>query len=73
MGGIKILAIILIAVGVLALIYGGFSYISDTHTTDLGLFKLTFQDKERVHVPVWAGIGTIVIGSALLLFSRKKL
>jgi TRAP-type C4-dicarboxylate transport system permease small subunit len=72
MNGIKILAVLLIVAGVLVLIYGGFSYISDTHTTDLGLFKLTFQDKERVYIPVWAGVVTIVVGSALLLFFAKK-
>ena len=68
----KILAIVLIVAGVLALVYGGFSYISDTHTTKLGPLKLTTQDKERVNIPIWAGVGAIVVGSALLLFGAKK-
>jgi ABC-type thiamin/hydroxymethylpyrimidine transport system permease subunit len=68
----KILAIVLIVAGVLALVYGGFSYISDTHTTKLGPLKLTTQDKERVNIPIWAGVGAIAVGSALLLFGAKK-
>jgi hypothetical protein len=68
----KILAIVLIVAGVLALVYGGFSYISDTHTTKLGPIKLVVQDKERVNIPLWAGVAAIAVGSALLLFGAKK-
>jgi ABC-type thiamin/hydroxymethylpyrimidine transport system permease subunit len=68
----KILAIVLIVAGVLALVYGGFSYISDSHTTKLGPLKLTVQDKERVNIPIWAGVGAIAVGAALLLFGNKK-
>jgi hypothetical protein len=68
----KVLAIVLIVAGVLALVYGGFSYISDTHTTKLGPFNLTVKDKERVNVPIWAGVGAIAVGAALLLFGNKK-
>jgi hypothetical protein len=72
MSGIKILAIILIVAGVLGLMYGGFSYIKDTHTTKLGPISLTVQDKERVNVPVWAGVGAVAVGAILLLFAGKK-
>lgn len=69
---IKILAIVLIIAGTLALVYGGFSYIRDSHTTKLGPIKLTVEDKERVNIPVWAGVGAIAFGSALLLFADRK-
>jgi drug/metabolite transporter (DMT)-like permease len=68
----KILAIVLIMAGILALVYGGFSYISDTHTAKLGPINLTVQDKERVNIPVWAGVVAIVIGAVLLLSAGKK-
>jgi uncharacterized membrane protein YidH (DUF202 family) len=68
----KILAIVLIAAGVLALVYGGFSYVSDTHTTKLGPIKITTQDRERVNIPLWAGIGAIAVGAFLLLSAGKK-
>ena len=67
----KILAIILIVAGVLALVYGGFSYVSDTHTAKIGPINLTVKDKERVNIPIWAGVGAIAIGAALLLFGNK--
>jgi len=72
MDAMKILAIVLIVAGVLGLMYGGFSYISDTHTTNLGLFKLVIQDKKWVNIPIWAGVGAIAAGSALLLFGARK-
>jgi len=67
----KILAIILIVAGVLALVYGGFSYVSDTHSAKIGPINLTVKDKERVNIPIWAGVGAIAIGAALLLFGNK--
>ncbi len=72
MDAMKILAIVLIAAGVLALVYGGFSYISDTHTTRLGPIKITTQDKERVNIPIWAGVVAVAVGAFLLLSAGKK-
>ncbi len=68
----KILAIVLIAAGVLALVYGGFSYVSSTDTTKIGPIKITTQDKERVNIPLWAGVGAIAVGAVLLLAKNKK-
>lgn len=72
MNGLKILAIILIVAGVLALVYGGFSYISDTNTTKIGPIKITTQDKERVNIPIWAGVVAVAVGAVLLLSAGKK-
>jgi LPXTG-motif cell wall-anchored protein len=33
---------------------------------------MSIEEKERVNVPVWAGIGAIVVGAALLLFRSKN-
>lgn len=67
----KIAAILLLIGGVLALVYGGFSYTSDTHRADLGPLSMSLKEKERVNIPVWAGIGAIVVGGLLLGFARK--
>jgi uncharacterized membrane protein YidH (DUF202 family) len=72
MDSIKILAIVLIVLGVLALVYGGFSYISDTNTTKIGPIKITTQDKERVNIPIWAGVVAVAVGAVLLLSAGKK-
>ncbi|MGK2912930.1 MAG: LPXTG cell wall anchor domain-containing protein [Porticoccaceae bacterium] len=71
MDALKIVAIALIVVGALGLGYGGFSYTQETHQADMGPLHLSIDEKQQVNVPVWAGVGAIVIGG-LLLVSRRK-
>jgi hypothetical protein len=72
MNAVKMAAIVLIAAGVLALVYGSFSYTRDTHEAKLGPLELSVKEKETVNIPVWAGVGAIVIGGGLLLVGGKK-
>jgi uncharacterized membrane protein len=72
MNVVKIVAIVLIVAGVLGLVYGSFSYTRETHEATLGQIKLSVMEKETVNVPVWVGVGAIVIGSVLLVFGSKK-
>jgi TRAP-type C4-dicarboxylate transport system permease small subunit len=72
MNQIKIVAAILMAAGILALVYGGFSYTKSTQQAKIGPLELTVQDKETFNVPIWAGVGAIVIGGLLLLSPGKK-
>ena len=62
----------LILAGVLGLAYGSFSYTKQTHDVKIGPIEMSVQDKQTVNVPVWAGVGVIVIGGALLLFGARK-
>ena len=62
MNAVKMAALGLIVVGILALVYGGFSYTKDTHDAKIGPLELSVKDKERVNIPVWAGVGAIVAG-----------
>ena len=72
MDSTKILAIVLIVGGILGLVYGGFSYTKETHETKIGPLVLSVTDKETVNVPIWVGVGAIVIGGLLLVFGNKK-
>ena len=72
MNGIKIVALVLIAAGVLGLIYGGFTYTKKTHEAKIGPIEMEMKEKETVNVPVWAGVGAIVAGAALLLVGSRK-
>ena len=72
MNAVKIAAIVLIVAGVMGLVYGSFSYTKETHDVKLGPIELSVKDKQTVNVPVWAGVGAIVIGGVLLLFRSKK-
>lgn len=73
MGAQKIAGIILIVAGALALAYGGFSYTKDTHQADVGPLHLSVAETERVNVPVWAGVGALVLGGMLLVMRGKSL
>jgi uncharacterized membrane protein YidH (DUF202 family) len=68
----KMVAIVLIGAGVLALVYGSFTYTKETHDIKLGPIEMTIRDKETVNIPVWAGVGAIVIGGLLLVFGSRK-
>jgi len=68
----KMAAMALIVVGILALVYGGFTYTKDTHDAKIGPLELSVKDKERVNIPVWAGVGAIVIGGGLLLVRQER-
>lgn len=72
MDTLKIAAIVLIVAGVLALAYGGFSYTKETHQASVGPIDLSIKEKQQVNVPVWAGVGAIVIGGVLLVIGNKK-
>lgn len=68
----RIAAIVLIIAGALGLGYGGFSYTKETHQADLGSLHLSVDEQQRVNVPVWAGIGAILVGGLLLVIGRKN-
>ena len=72
MNAVKIVAIVLIVAGTLGLVYGSFSFTTDTHDATLGPVKLSVKEKETINVPVWAGVGAIAIGGALLVFGSTK-
>jgi hypothetical protein len=72
MNSTRIIAIILIVAGALALAYGGFSYTKDSTAVKLGPVELKVQEKQTVNVPVWAGIGAIVIGGLMLVVGGRK-
>ena len=72
MNAIKLAAIALIAAGVLGLAYGSFSYTKETHEAKLGPIELSVSEKQTVNVPVWAGVGAILVGGVLLFVGGKK-
>ena len=71
MNAIRLTALALIVAGALGLAYGSFSFTRETHEAQIGPLSLSVQEKETVNVPVWAGIGAIVAGAALLLLGGK--
>jgi hypothetical protein len=70
MKGTKLLGAVVLALGVLALAYGGFSYTKSIEKASLGPIKIEVQDKERVNIPLWAGLAGAIAGGILL--ARKE-
>lgn len=69
---IKILVgVILIALGILAFIYKGFSYTKEEKVVDLGPLQATADVQKQVEVPTWAAVTLVVVGGVILVFSRR--
>lgn len=68
----RVIAIILIVAGGLGLLYGGFSYTKDETAAKIGPLELTLKKKETVNVPIWAGVGAIVVGGLLLVLGGRR-
>jgi hypothetical protein len=71
MGGSKLAGIFLLVAGALALVYGGFTY-PRSHDANVGPMGFSWTADQRVSIPVWAGVGGIVLGGVLLLMGARK-
>jgi len=71
MNPIRVIALVLIIGGALGLAYGGFSYTKENHQAKIGPIDISVQEKQTVNIPLWAGVGAIVIGGVLLLSPRN--
>ena len=66
MQGTKLVGVVLLVLGILAVAYGGFSYTKDTDKVNIGPIHIEVQDKERVNVPLWAGVLVAIAGGVIL-------
>jgi hypothetical protein len=65
----QVLGALLLILGILAMVYGGFWYDTTEKTkVDVGPVEVEgrVEKKERVNIPLWAGIATTVIGAVIL-------
>lgn len=72
MNAARMVAIVLIVAGALALAYGSFSYTKETHQAKLGPIELSVKEKQTINVPQWLGFGAIALGLALFVFGGGK-
>lgn len=68
----KLIAVLLLVGGALALAYGGFSYTKDSTALQLGSIEVSVEETKRVNVPMWAGVAAMLIGGLLLVAGRGK-
>jgi hypothetical protein len=69
---VPVIAVLLIAGGIVGLSKGKFSYTEETHKADIAGIELSLKEKETVGIPKWAAGGAIAVGALLLLFGRRK-
>ena len=67
----RMIGIVVLAVGILALVYGGYSYTKETHDVKVGPLELSLRENRRVNVPVWVGVVLAVAGGGLLISGKK--
>lgn len=67
MGGLRVVGVVLLVLGLLAVAYGGFSYTKETHDAKLGPIEIQVQEKKHVNVPLWAGVVVAALGVVLLV------
>ncbi|MFO8175321.1 MAG: hypothetical protein R6T96_13620 [Longimicrobiales bacterium] len=63
----RIAAIVLILLGVLGLVLGQFAFGRETHHASVGPMEMSVTEQRTVNIPIWVGVGAIVVGAALLL------
>ena len=68
----KLIAIILVAGGVLALVYRSVTLPTERKEAKLGPLEFSLQKKERFEIPVWVGVVAIAAGGALLLVNPRS-
>jgi uncharacterized membrane protein len=70
MGGLRVVGVVLLVLGILAMAYGGFSYTKDTTEAKIGPIELQVKEKKHVNVPLWAGV--VVAGLGVILLVQRK-
>ena len=69
---IKLISIVLIALGVAGLVYRGFEFRTQETVFKLGPIEATAEREKRVEIPVWASASSVGLGTLLLAFATRK-
>ncbi|MHB8148664.1 MAG: DUF3185 domain-containing protein [Desulfobulbia bacterium] len=67
-----LIAIVLIAIGILALAYQGITYTTREKVVDLGPIQMTAEKEKTFPLPPVVGIATLVGGIVLLVLGKKN-
>ncbi|HLQ67559.1 MAG TPA: hypothetical protein VK123_10055 [Candidatus Limnocylindrales bacterium] len=67
----RLLGFALVALGIIALVYGGIGYNKQTTILDVGGIKATATEHKQIPIAPIAGVIAIVGGVALLMSSKR--
>ncbi len=68
----KSLGIILIGIGIIAMIYTGFTFTTKEKVVDLGPIDINKEKKHAVNWPPIAGLVLLVSGAIVLIVDRRN-
>ena len=68
----RTIGILLIIVGAIGLIWGGVTYVKDRDTVDLGVAKITTEEKGHIRIPPVFGAAVLVAGGLLVGLSSRR-
>lgn len=68
----KTIGVILIALGVLSLVYGGISYNRNRTLVDVGSLNITTSEHRDIRVPTIVGALVLIGGVAMILTYRRR-
>jgi hypothetical protein len=68
----RMLAVVLIVLGLVGIAYGGITYVSDRHSVELGEMELAVEERNTIPIPPIAGAVAVAAGVALLALRRRS-
>jgi hypothetical protein len=72
MNGKSVLGIALVVIGIIALVYQGFTYTTHKKIVDIGPIQATKTEHETVPIPPIVGVIALISGVAVLATGRGK-
>jgi hypothetical protein len=70
--GMRALGLLLVVLGILAVVYGGFWYTKEEKAAEIGPVEVRVEKKERVNVPLWAGVIAAAVGAVMVLTAKRR-
>ena len=72
MSGRRIIGIVLVVIGIVALAWGGVFWTRDKKVVDAGPLEVTTEDREGVSLPPVLGIVALIGGIALIAIPERR-
>jgi uncharacterized membrane protein YidH (DUF202 family) len=69
----KLVGMVLVVLGIVALIYGGIDYNRDKTVLQMGSMSATVTEHKTVAIPAILGVASLVGGLALIFVPRRRL
>jgi hypothetical protein len=68
----KLIGILLVILGVVALVYGGINYNKDRTVLQIGSMNITATEHKSIPVPAVVGVVVLLGGVALLVVGKRR-